>query len=75
MPLRPPPGRAGRLWLERRIEVARRGGEVLDEKRRALLRLERAQAAELEASRREWEREDAARTRWVAGRTARPAPE
>lgn len=38
MRLRPPPGRAGRTWLARRLAVARRGAEVLDEKRRALLR-------------------------------------
>ncbi len=38
MRLRPPPGRAGRLWLARRLATARRGAEVLDEKRRALLR-------------------------------------
>ena len=38
MPLRAPPGRAGRLWLVRRLEVARRGVEVLDQKRQTLLR-------------------------------------
>jgi len=41
MPLRVPAGRAGRPWLARRLEVARRGAEVLDEKRQALLRLAR----------------------------------
>lgn len=44
MRLRTPPGRAGRPWLARRLGVARRGADVLDEKRRALLR-ERAQLA------------------------------
>ncbi len=33
-----PPGRAGRLWLRRRLAVAHRGREVLEQKRRALLR-------------------------------------
>ena len=41
MPLRAPSGRAGRPWLLRRLEIARRGADVLDQKRRALLRLER----------------------------------
>ena len=38
MPIRVPPGRAGRLWLQRRLEIARGGVEVLHEKRQALLR-------------------------------------
>ena len=38
MPLRVPPGRAGRPWLLHRLEVARAGADVLEEKRRALLR-------------------------------------
>ncbi len=38
MPLRVPPGRAGQRWLVRRIEVARRGADVLEQKRHALLR-------------------------------------
>ena len=38
MPLRVPPGRAGRLWLVRRLEIARRGVNVLDQKRQALVR-------------------------------------
>ncbi|MGF7120584.1 V-type ATP synthase subunit D [Rhodococcus sp. BE178] len=43
-----PPGRTGRLWLERRLEVARRGVDLLDRKRQVLLaegeRLERVAA-------------------------------
>ncbi len=31
-----PPGRAGRLWLQRRLEVARRGADLLDRKLRIL---------------------------------------
>ena len=34
--LRVPPGRAGRLWLRRRLDVARRGAELLDHKLRIL---------------------------------------
>ena len=38
MRLRTPPGRAGRPWLAHRLAVARRGADVLDQKRRGLLR-------------------------------------
>ena len=38
MALRIPPGRAGRIWLVRRLDVARRGAELLDRKRQVLLR-------------------------------------
>jgi len=48
MRLRTPPGRAGRPWLVRRLSVARRGADVLGDKRRALLR-ERDRFAELRA--------------------------
>jgi V/A-type H+/Na+-transporting ATPase subunit D len=37
MPLRIPPGRAGRTWLVGRLEVAHRGAELLERKRQALL--------------------------------------
>jgi V/A-type H+-transporting ATPase subunit D len=46
-----PPGRAGRLWLQRRLRVAARGAELLDRKLRILrgeleaLRAEQARAA------------------------------
>jgi len=41
-----PPGRAGRMWLERRLDVARRGADVLDRKLRILQgELERFRAA------------------------------
>jgi V/A-type H+-transporting ATPase subunit D len=57
MRLRPPPGRAGRIWLLRRLEVAERGHDVLDQKRSALLRqLERLEG-ELVDARRDWERD------------------
>ena len=49
MALRIPPGRAGRTWLLRRLEIARRGAELLDRKRQVLLREQvriRAEAAD-----------------------------
>jgi V/A-type H+/Na+-transporting ATPase subunit D len=55
MSLRVPPGRAGRLWLEHRLNVAHRGADVLDQKRRALLRLERELDAHLDTAMTEWE--------------------
>jgi V/A-type H+/Na+-transporting ATPase subunit D len=38
MRIRQPPGRAGRLWLLRRLAVARSGKDALEQKRRALRR-------------------------------------
>ncbi len=35
MPLRPPPGGSGRIWLARRLEIARRAASLLDQKRSA----------------------------------------
>jgi V/A-type H+/Na+-transporting ATPase subunit D len=51
MPLRVPPGRAGRLWLRHRLDIARRGAEVLDQKHRALLALQMELAPRLEEAR------------------------
>lgn len=69
MALRIPPGRAGRLWVEHRLEVARRGADVLNQKRRALIRVERELDALLEDARTGWE--DAAREAadWLARAT------
>lgn len=54
MRLRVPPGRSGRLWLRRRLAVARRGHDVLEQKRQALRRqLERLDEL-LADARREW---------------------
>lgn len=66
MALRIPPGRAGRLWVEHRLEVARRGADVLNQKRRALIRLARELDALLEDAQADWE--DAAReaSDWLA---------
>jgi V/A-type H+-transporting ATPase subunit D len=52
---RVPPGRSGRLWLERRLAVARRGAEVLDEKIRVLEAESRRVAADVDATGDEWE--------------------
>ncbi|MGZ4256622.1 MAG: V-type ATP synthase subunit D [Gaiellaceae bacterium] len=54
MPLRLPTGRAGRPWLVRRLTTARRGAEVLDQKRQALLRLERQLAEVVSEAETEW---------------------
>jgi V/A-type H+-transporting ATPase subunit D len=54
--VRHPPGRAGRPWLARRLDVATRGAELLDDKQRALLR-ERARLVPAVAEAREqWRR-------------------
>ncbi|WP_337110420.1 V-type ATP synthase subunit D [Prescottella equi] len=62
---RVPPGRAGGVWLRRRIDVAVRGVELLDRKRRVLQterdRLER-EAARTSA---EWVRTSREADRWV----------
>lgn len=55
MRIRRPPGRAGRVWLVRRLAVANRGRDVLEQKRVALAReLERLEQLLAEA-RREWD--------------------
>ncbi len=60
-----PPGRAGRLWVDRRLLAARRGAELLDRKLSILqARLdEHREAAEL--TRREWERCCGDAERWL----------
>ena len=60
-----PPGRAGRLWLQRRLRTAQRGAELLDRKLRILLRELgelRASAARAAA---EWDRCGADAQRWL----------
>jgi V/A-type H+/Na+-transporting ATPase subunit D len=60
-----PPGRAGRLWLERRLAVAHRGADLLDRKLRILQNeLDRLRdAAGQTAS--EWKSGCAAADRWL----------
>jgi vacuolar-type H+-ATPase subunit D/Vma8 len=55
MALRVPAGRAGRPWLARRIEVAERGAEVLEQKRQALLREQARLEGTLAEATREWD--------------------
>jgi V/A-type H+/Na+-transporting ATPase subunit D len=54
MALRIPPGRAGRVWLLTRLEVARRGAELLDRKRQALLAEQARARAQAERARSDW---------------------
>jgi V/A-type H+-transporting ATPase subunit D len=56
MRVRHPPGRAGRPWLARRLAVARRGAELLDEKHRALTRERLRLEPLVREARLEWER-------------------
>jgi len=60
-----PPGRAGRLWLSRRLQVARRGADLLDRKLRILqAELGRRRAATAQTAA-EWERCCADAERWL----------
>lgn len=63
--IRVPPGRAGRLWLEQRLGIARRGAGLLDRKLRILsgeLGRLRDQAAQTGL---EWERACGEAERWL----------
>ncbi|HET7487201.1 MAG TPA: V-type ATP synthase subunit D [Acidimicrobiales bacterium] len=63
---RPPPGRAGRIWLAERIATAGRAAELLEHKQE-LLRRERRRLAELaERTEREWRARAATADRWNA---------
>jgi len=60
-----PPGRAGRIWLVRRLETARRGADLLDRKLLILqAELARRQAAAVR-TRAHWDRCDADAQRWL----------
>jgi len=60
-----PPGRAGRLWLTRRLQVARRGADLLDRKLR-ILQAELARFRDSEAlTAAEWDRCCADAERWL----------
>jgi V/A-type H+-transporting ATPase subunit D len=63
--IRTPPGRAGRLWLIHRLEVATRGYDVLDEKRRALLREEERSRALASEAERDWAERSADARGWL----------
>ena len=64
MRLRCPPGRAGRIWLGRRLDVARRADDVLDQKRRALRRALDDAERLCDQARAEWEPVAGAAERW-----------
>jgi len=66
MPLRVPPGRAGRIWLVRRLETARRGAELLDRKRQALVREQARIRIEASQARHEWDEAAALLALWSA---------
>jgi V/A-type H+-transporting ATPase subunit D len=55
MHLRTPPGRAGRPWLAQRLAIARRGADVLDQKRQGLLRERTRFATMFDEARVGWE--------------------
>jgi V/A-type H+-transporting ATPase subunit D len=60
-----PPGRAGRIWLVRRLQTARRGADLLDRQLRILeAELTRRQAAAAEAAAR-WDQCQAAAQAWL----------
>jgi vacuolar-type H+-ATPase subunit D/Vma8 len=67
--LRLPAGRAGRLWLLRRIDAGQRGDEVLDQKRQALVREELRFRQEAGSAEAEWRRAAAEARAWL-GRAA-----
>jgi V/A-type H+-transporting ATPase subunit D len=64
--VRVPPGRAGRLWLLRRLEVARRGTEVLEQKRQTLMRERLRTASALAAAAAVWDEHGRAAAEWSA---------
>ena len=65
MNLRHPPGRGGRLWLEHRLEVATRGADLLDKKRRALVQEHRRLRVLARETEIEWTREANEAETWV----------
>ena len=65
MKLRHPPGRAGRLWLRHRFEVATRGADLLDKKRRALIQDHRRLRVVARETAVEWKRAAEQAETWV----------
>jgi V/A-type H+-transporting ATPase subunit D len=60
-----PPGRAGRMWLARRLDVATRGGDLLEQKLRILLSEEQDFALRAAHARVAWESAVAELDRWT----------
>jgi V/A-type H+/Na+-transporting ATPase subunit D len=69
MALRIPPGRAGRTWLLQRLEIARRGADLLDRKRRALLRARAQLRAEADDALHEWREAMSEAQLWIGRAT------
>lgn len=65
MQIRVPPGHAGRMRLIHRLQVARRGAELLDRKQSALLIAERDLRAERERAEQSWRLASAEARRWL----------
>jgi V/A-type H+-transporting ATPase subunit D len=61
-----PPGRAGRVWLERRIEVAERGTRLLETKLRILAAEEQRFSLLVQRTRRTWESSVAEADLWMS---------
>ncbi len=64
--LRHPPGRAGRMWLERRLAAAVKAADLLDRKRQALLSETQRMHLLSARARQEWERSMAETRAWAA---------
>ncbi len=60
-----PPGRAGRLWVDRRLLAARRAAQLLDRKLSILQAEVNAYQELAELTRQEWERCNADAQRWL----------
>lgn len=60
-----PPGRAGRMWLVRRLAVAERGGDLLEQKLRILLAEEQDFSLRAERAHAEWVQAVAELDRWT----------
>lgn len=65
MPVRVPPGKAGRMWLVHRLAVAERGRDLLDSKRQALMVHERRLRTEASAARTAWREAVGEAERWM----------
>lgn len=65
MRLRTPPGRMGRVWLERRLRVADRGAAVLEQKVRVLIEEERRVEHLARESGEAWRESCARARRWL----------
>lgn len=65
MRLRYPPGRSGRLWLDHRLELARRGADLLDKKGRVLAQEERRLSVLARQTAAAWEQDAREAETWL----------